>query len=241
MKCLLFGLTGFGNSVLNGILATDIFESVIVVTRKEKDVFPYYSCDQLTDLCSEKEIECWSDIDLGDPSGVKFLQQTNPDVIITATYHQKIPSSILSLPATESINIHPSLLPDYRGATPTNWSIICGEMETGITFHTLEVEMDRGDILCQERITIGDKTDGQLRKALAMLAERTIHTFLRLFFQGALKHQPQKKGKGSYYPKITSREGLMLIHSGDFPFSRVKQGLTPYPGVDILKRKAHEL
>jgi methionyl-tRNA formyltransferase len=83
-----------------------------------------------------------------------FLQKANPDLIIVCGYKFIIPEDIFSIPKDGAINIHPSLLPRYRGQHVINWAIVNGESETGVTLHFMEKTLDTGDIIVQKAIPI---------------------------------------------------------------------------------------
>jgi len=90
-----------------------------------------------------------------DQSFLKILQKLNPDIIVVAAFGQILPKAIIDYPPLKCLNIHPSLLPRYRGAAPLNWTIIRGEKKTGVTIMLMDEGMDSGDILLQEETPIG--------------------------------------------------------------------------------------
>ncbi len=235
MKILILTLTGFGNSVIKGLTDSDFIDDIFVVTRQESGKFPHYPCKQLTELCNERNIEYILDNKAGFSFDFKNILKWPPDIIITATFHRVIPAHITRLSKLISINIHPSLLPAYRGPTPTNWAIINGEEETGITIHELTQEIDMGDILFQKKARIGLSNNGHLRQKLASLAENSMEDFFKRLINGSLYPIKQDKNEGSHFPKITSRLGIEMLKSGRFSQSCIKRGMAPYPGLSILK------
>jgi len=234
IKVALFALTGFGNTVLNKLLNSPVVDDIIVYTLKERYKFPHYYCEPLIDVCKSNKIETYTDVILNSAEFLQELQKLKPDIILVATFNQKVPKKIIDLPSRGVINIHPSLLPHYRGATPTNWAIINGEKESGITFHHINEEFDMGDILFQQRIQIGELTDGELRKSLAELSGKWLEPFLKLYLNGEIKPIVQCKEEGSYYPKITSSRGIELLKSGKYNKNNLIRGLTPCWGPEIL-------
>ena len=85
-----------------------------------------------------------------DPQFTEKLKKLNPSLIVLFSYGKKIPSDILKIPEFGAINIHPSLLPKYRGAAPVEWALIKGEKETGITVIKMDEKIDHGEIIVQE-------------------------------------------------------------------------------------------
>ena len=234
MRVCLFGLTGFGNAILERILMIPSIEDVLVYTRHEKGRFPYYECEHLFDLCKKRGIKPVLDRKVDAQSVYRELINFRPDMILVATFDQKLPKRIIDIPKMDTINIHPSLLPDYRGPTPTHWSIINGEYESGVTYHFLIEEFDMGDILYQKRIRTYGLSDGQLRRELANLSGSMLETFLEKYIHGEIKPKPQKRDEGSCYPKVTSEKGIALLRTGHFDMENLVLGLTPYPGIEIL-------
>jgi methionyl-tRNA formyltransferase len=238
MKCLIFALTGFGNAALDGILDAGVFGSVSVVTRSEKGPFPYYSCENLMHVCRSVGVPVISDVDLGSESDIKQIESIHPDLILVATFDQILPEHILRLPRYGTVNIHPSLLPKYRGPTPSNWAVVHGDKISGITYHRMTDKIDMGDILWQESISIQNMTDGQVRLLLAQLTEDTIGGFLSHYLKHDLRPIERGNCDGSYFPKVTSAEGIALLRSGRFSHENILRGLSPYPGVQILREES---
>jgi methionyl-tRNA formyltransferase len=234
MKICLFGLKGFGNLILAELNNNPIINDVVVFTRREKGKFPYYTCEQLTDLCNRQGVQVYLDKEIDSDEVYNELKRLKPDLILVATFNQKIPQRIVDIPEMGAINIHPSLLPKYRGPTPTHWVLINGEEKSGVTYHLVSAEFDLGDILFQEEIQIAGLVDGELRNKLARLAGKMLPSFLKMHVNGEIQAQAQKIEEGSYYPRITSEEGIVLLRSGRHSRENIIRGLTPYPGVEIL-------
>ena len=103
-----------------------------------------------------------------DPSFLEIFQKLNPDMVVVVAFGQILPKEIIDYPPLKCLNIHPSLLPKYRGAAPLNWQIIRGETKTGVTIMLMDEGMDSGDILMQEETEIGaTETYGELHDRLA--------------------------------------------------------------------------
>ncbi|MCP4112652.1 MAG: hypothetical protein GY749_45190 [Desulfobacteraceae bacterium] len=234
MKLCLLALTGFGNAVIEKLIDSPVIDDIVVYTRREKGKFPYYECEQLTDFCKHNRIRTHIDISMNSSDAYEGLKNFEPDMIIVSTFDQKIPGRIIDLPVLKTINIHPSLLPRYRGPTPTNWIIINGEKHSGVTFHVIDEEFDMGDILFQQKISTDGLTDGELRRKSAILSAEMLEPFFNMYIEGRLEPITQSKEQGSYYPKITSKEGIDLLKSEKFDRHNIIRGLTPYPGIEII-------
>lgn len=234
MKLCLFALTGFGNNILNELIKVFFINNILVFTRKEKGKFPYYDCNHISEICVKRNIKVYLDQRLSSEESYNKIVKFSPDMILIATFDQKIPEKIVDIPKMGVINIHPSLLPAYRGSTPTHWAIINGENETGITFHFVVEDFDMGDILLQKKVSIDGLIDGELRKKLANIAGETVGTFLRAYINNEFKPKIQSKNEGSYYPKVTSQQGIAMLKSGQYSRNNLIRGLTPFPGIGIL-------
>ena len=118
---------------------------------------------------------------LKDPAFIEELRNLNADLQVVVAFRM-LPEIVWNMPPMGTINVHGSLLPQYRGAAPINWAIINGEKETGVTTFKLRHEIDTGDILLQERIEIGEaETAGQLHDRMKEIgAELLIQTITRL-------------------------------------------------------------
>ena len=105
-----------------------------------------------------------------DEAVLEELRAMEPDVIVVAAYGKLLPQALLDIPRTAIINVHSSLLPQYRGAAPINWAILNGDEETGVTIQYMAAELDAGDILLAKKTAIDPQEDaGQLYDRLAEL------------------------------------------------------------------------
>ena len=121
------------------------------------------------------------------------LRQISPDVIVVAAYGQILPEEILALPKYGCVNVHASLLPKLRGASPIQQAIVRGEKKTGITIMQMDSGLDTGDILTQEEIQIGDLNSQQLHDRLASIGGSLLLKTLDMLEKGNLTPLPQNK------------------------------------------------
>jgi len=134
------------------------------------------------------------------------LKKINPDINVVAAYGQIIPSEIIYLPRYDSINIHFSCLPKYRGASPVQWALLNGEKKTGITLFRLNEKMDQGDILARKSVWIRqDENSMELEERLAeMSAPFLVETLSKI---GTILPEPQDHTKATYAPLISKQDG----------------------------------
>lgn len=174
------------------------------------------------------------------------LESLAPDIIITAAYGQILPKRILEIPPLGSINVHASLLPKYRGASPIQQAIMDGEDRTGITIMYMDVGMDTGDIILQKEIAIYPNEDcGSLHDRLAELGGIALKESLRLFTEGKPKGIPQAHEEATYCQKIDKSMGQIDWNMDTDRIKNHIRALTPWPGaytyIDGLRLKVWEI
>lgn len=142
-----------------------------------------------------------------------------------------LPIVLLDLPRIGSINLHPSLLPRYRGAAPINWAIINGERETGITTFLLSSKVDAGDMLIQERVAIGlEETAGELYERLKVQGAATVLDTVNGLAEGRLEGQPQSDEGATPAPKLTKETGRIDWTRSADRIRNLVRGTNPIPG-----------
>ncbi len=233
MRVLLAALTGMGNAVLKALRSMPEVEALLVVTRAESGPFPHYPCPHLAEVCAGLGQHHSTEAHLDTPQGLELARAFAPDLILTATYHRIVPAEIISL-ARWAVNIHPSLLPAYKGPTPTNWAVAHGERESGLSYHLLDAKIDSGDLLMQYRAAIDGMTDGEARQTLYGLAGETIPELIRTLASGSCKPAPLPPG-GTTHPRFASPQGVALMQGGSFRRGDLIRAATPYPGTEFLK------
>lgn len=238
MKVLVFGLTGFGNSALKALKRAGI-TPIALVTKKEKGVFPYYEEENISLSAKKYNIPVYEDMDFEDQKTLKIFKDLSPDLILVSSFNNILPSWLISIPKHGVINTHPSLLPRYRGATPTAWAIIMGESQAGVTLHYLTKKIDSGDIISQKNIPIDiNDTDGVLRKKLSAISEDMIYDFICLLKEGKeFKSYPQDEKNITYFPKITKRDGFIKFDEPSLNVHNRIRGMNPYPGSYTIYNK----
>lgn len=159
------------------------------------------------------------------------LREMNPDLIVTAAYGQILPGNILAIPPLGCINVHASLLPEYRGASPIQQALIDGRKKTGISIIYMDEGMDTGDIILQRELDIcPDENAGQLHDRLSTLGGTMLSEVLRMFEQGKPAGTPQDSDKATYCGKIDKSMGEIRWEQSARSICNLIRGLTPWPG-----------
>lgn len=138
-----------------------------------------------------------------DGSAEKILKEIAPDVIVVVAYGKILPKTVLDIPKYGCVNGHASLLPKYRGASPIQWCIVCGETKTGITTMLMDEGMDTGDILEQTEIAIGeDETAEELFERLSDISAELMVSTLDKLEKGKITPIKQNHEEATYAPII---------------------------------------
>ena len=160
------------------------------------------------------------------------IQKLAPDYLFSFYYRHMIPVELLACAKVAALNMHGSLLPQYRGRAPVNWAILHGETETGATLHIMEAKPDAGDIVGQSAVSIGpDETATDVFGKVSKAAVEVIHQVLPELTQGQVPKKPNELSKGSYFGGRKPEDGR--IHWGQTAkqvHDLVRAVAPPYPG-----------
>lgn len=162
-----------------------------------------------------------------------------PDLIVVVAYGQLLPKAILDLPARGCLNVHTSLLPRWRGASPIQHAILAGDAETGVTIMYLNERMDAGDIICQRATPIGaTETSGQLHDRLAQMGAALLAETLRL---EVWPRRVQDEAQVTHARKLMKEDGRVDWTKSASEIERQVRAFDPWPGAhtfageDLLK------
>ncbi len=230
-RIVFFGTPDFAVASLRALVENN-FNVVAVVTAPDK---PAGRGMQLRSsavkvYAEEKDIPVLQPEKLRNASFIEELKSLRPDLQVVVAFRM-LPEQVWNMPPMGTINVHGSLLPDYRGAAPINWAIINGEKKTGVTTFKLKHEIDTGDILLQKETDIlpDDDFGTVYERLMNMGAELLVDTISRLE-TGTLKPHPQRvPGEPKHAPKIYKEDGLIdWRRPAEHIFNQIR-GLAPYP------------
>ncbi len=158
---------------------------------------------------------------------VEDIRALRPDLIVVVAYGQILPKTILEIPPRGCINVHASLLPRWRGASPIQHAILAGDRQTGVTTMFMNERMDAGDIILQRAEPIRpDDTAGSLHDRLAALgAELLVETLA-----GNLPRHPQDESQATYARKLTKEDGRIDWSKPAIEIERQIRAMNPWPG-----------
>ena len=162
---------------------------------------------------------------------VAQLAGFNPDVIVVAAFGQILPQSVLDIPRYGCINIHPSLLPRFRGASPVEAAILAGDEFTGVSIMLMDTGLDTGPILARAAIPIsGQDTTGSLTVELSQVAARLLQEVLIRWPRGEITPQPQNEAEASYSGTLSKEDGEIDWHLSARDIWRRVRAFYPWPG-----------
>ena len=165
-----------------------------------------------------------------DKSFLNIFYQLNPEMVVVAAFGQILPKTIIEFPKFGCLNIHPSLLPKYRGAAPLNWSIIRGETKTGVTIMLMDEGMDSGDILLQQETPLSStETYGQLHDRMAKEGADLLMTAIEQVIAGTALRQPQDSSAVTSAPRLTKETGRINWQESSTDIVNLIRGLCPAP------------
>jgi len=180
-------------------------------------------------LCAEAlGIEVHSPKSLKSEEEQAKMAALEPDALVVAAYGLILPLAVLDIPVWDSLNVHGSILPRWRGAAPVQRAILAGDEETGVTIMAMEAGLDTGDMLAVEHTPIGRKTAGELTAELARMGARMMVEVLA--DPGAFLAQPQPEEGVTYANKIDKAESRLDFTRTAIEVERQVRAFAPAPG-----------
>jgi len=227
---IFFGTHDFATTILQGLVNSPLFDIKLVITqpdrpagRKKELVSPP------TKIIAEKyQIPVQQPKSL--QSSVFSLQSCG--LAIVAQYGLLIPQNILNIPQHGTLNVHTSLLPKYRGASPIQSALINGEEKTGVTIIKMDEGLDSGPILLQKKINIlPNETYLKLDKRLANVGLELLLEATPKYISGELQPTPQDDSQATICKKLTREDGKINWNKTTREIYNLYRGLTPWPGI----------
>ncbi|MCX6349751.1 MAG: methionyl-tRNA formyltransferase [Candidatus Aureabacteria bacterium] len=168
---------------------------------------------------------------LSHPEEISRLREIAPDLIVSVSFGRFIPDAFLGGAPRGGINLHPSLLPRWRGAAPIPWALIAGDRETGVTVHRLADRLDAGEVFAQERIAIAPEDDAlTLAERLAAEGAKLLGRVVAESAAGRSTPVPQDETKATLAPKLSKEDGLIDWRLPAESLHNRVRGFVPWPG-----------
>jgi methionyl-tRNA formyltransferase len=171
------------------------------------------------------------------PEIQELLRMLQPDVIVVAAYGKILPEEVLEIPRRGCLNVHASLLPRWRGASPVNAAILGGDDETGVSIMEMVMELDAGPVISQRVTPIApNETTGSLEPRLAELGARELVESLPPWYAGRLHARPQDEREATHCRLISKIDGHVKASMTASQAERAVRAYDPWPGAYILYR-----
>jgi methionyl-tRNA formyltransferase len=231
-----FGTNAFAAQTLEGLINSSFVEVVLVITQPDKRV----GRKQVLESPAVKVLAEKHGICVEQPTSLQDyrLPVTAANVGILEKYGLMIPDEIINAFPLGIVNIHPSLLPTYRGPSPFQTALMNGETETGVTIMKLVQKMDAGPLLAQRVVPIEpDETALDLEKKLAAVGIDLLLETLPLYIDGSLKQREQDESSVTYSHLLTRDTGKIDWHKPAQEIYNLYRGLTPWPGMWTVFRE----
>lgn len=233
MRVVFCGTGEIGVPALKALLDCEKHVVVGVITQPDKpagrDLKPRASA--IKQLALARGLPVSQPTRLRGEEALASLRSLDPEMMVVAAYGQILPKAVLDLPLRGCLNLHASLLPRHRGASPIQAAILAGDAETGITVMAMDEGLDTGDMLLTGRLAIGpNETAGELHDRLAALAAPCLLRTLDLLTSGTAERVPQDAALATYAPKLKKSDGWLDWHE---PASRLAlrvRAMAPWPG-----------
>ncbi|OGC56002.1 methionyl-tRNA formyltransferase [candidate division WWE3 bacterium RIFCSPHIGHO2_01_FULL_48_15] len=243
-KIIFFGTPEFGRVILEALL-TAKFDVVGVVTQPDRPIgreqkllpTPVKALASAQGRSAsggkENKITVFTPADKPELLATSHkLLATKPDLFVIAAYGLIIPAEILQIPKKGAINVHPSLLPKYRGASPIQAAILNGDRETGVTIMLVDEKMDHGPILAQKTLPISStETTPTATARLAHLGAELLVKTIPRYLAGKTTPKAQDDAQATYTKLITKDDGKVNWTQNNIEIERMIRAYAPWPGV----------
>ena len=170
----------------------------------------------------------------GAPEEIERLRALSPDLLLLAAYGQILSPELLRVPRIGALNVHFSLLPRHRGASPIQAAILAGDQETGVTTMWMTERLDEGPIFAASRTPIGPEEDlGSLTVRLSDLGARCLSETLDRIERGEMVRDPQDSSRATYAPKLRREDARLALALDPVAFTRRVRAFAPRPGAHL--------
>lgn len=224
-----FGTHEFSAVILETFIKSGEFNIVKIITQPDRPA----GRKQEMQISAVKRIALQNNLKIDQPENLKGYSVGEPvDVNIVCQYGLIIPKTILDAPRFKSINVHTSLLPKYRGASPIQTALINGDTTTGVTIMQMDEKMDTGPILAQKEVPVDNSdTYPTLSAKMAPVAANLLISTAQNWIGGKITPQPQNDALASYCQLLTRADGEIKWDKPANEIYNLYRGLYPWPGI----------
>ena len=236
MQVVFFGSPDFAVPTLRALIDSP-YRPVAVVTQPDRGAGRGRRLRRppVAEVAAQSEIRVLQPPRLRDPEAMAEIAALAPDLQIVAAYGQLLPPAVLAAPQHGTLNMHASLLPRWRGASPVSAAIAAGDAETGATIMLVDETEDTGPILTQRATPIGEReTAGELSDRLAELGAALLLETIRRWLAGEIAPQPQDNSLATRARRVRKEAGAIDWGQSAAQITRNIRAYTPWPGAFTL-------
>lgn len=233
MRVVFLGSPPFATPVFAALAGNDRHAAVGLVTKPDKPRGRGLKVidSALIELARARSIPVLQPERARGPEFLESLRALSPDVLLVASYGEILRQDVLDLPRRGALNVHASLLPRHRGASPIQAAILAGDAESGVSVQRMVLALDEGDVVTEERTPLGaHENAGELLERLSHLGARAALRALDLVEDGTAQFRPQDAALATYARRIRKEEGAVDWSLDAEAIDRHVRARTPWPG-----------
>ena len=232
MRIIFFGSDDFAGTHLRELIHSR-HEVLCCVTQPDRPKGRGLKVAELPikQLAVEQNIPVYQPEALQAKDFIEHMQKLQSDIFVVVAFGKILPEEILNIPKLFCVNVHGSLLPKYRGASPIHWAVLSGDEKTGVTIIKMNAIMDAGDIIAQAELNIDEHiTAVELRQKMSFLGAELLVRTLNDIEQGNYTLTKQMLDQVTYAPKLTKELGHIHWEQPAREIHNLVRGLQPWPG-----------
>lgn len=231
LKILFMGTPDYAEASLKALCENgENVVGVITGEDKMKGRGMKLAYSEVKEYALSQNLDVYQPATLKDGAIAELLSSLCPDIIVVVAYGKILPKYVLDFPKYGCINVHGSLLPEYRGAAPIQRAVLDGKPETGVTTMYMDVGLDTGDMIFSEKITIGEnETVGEVWDRLAILGGQLLVKTLDAIENGTAPRTKQDDSISTYAAKIDRDERKVDFSCDAKAVHNKIRGMSPYP------------
>lgn len=232
MQIVFMGTPDFASIVMNSLIESGRVPVLVVTAPDRKSGRGHkVSRSAVKDRALAGNLAVFQPEDVNSPESIAVLKDARPDIIALAAFGQILSKEVLEIPPLGPINVHPSLLPEYRGPAPIQWALLHGRQKTGVSIFKMNPRIDRGAVLLQKVVPILPEDDfPSLHDKLARHGAVLLNEVLDRLEAGEELSPIEQKGKGSYKKKFRKEHGRIRWEQTVEKCHNRVRALNPWPG-----------
>lgn len=245
LRVVFFGTSFFAVPILKSLIKQSFIEIAAVVSTPSKPVGRKREIAPSPVVVEAEKfnLPCYKPEKLKSPEWLEFFSKLKPDLAILASYGKILPQANLDIPKYGFLNIHPSLLPKYRGASPIESAILGGDKKIGVTIMKMDAQMDHGPLLSQIEVELtGTERALELEEKLSRLGAELLIKTIPSYIHEEIVLEEQEHDKATFTKLIKREDGFVDLTMPAEEIFRLYRAYHPWPGIwTILRIKNKEL